>query len=41
MAKVILIESTSFSLITDAYSKKIVGYYIADNLNDEIGPSMR
>jgi transposase InsO family protein len=23
------------SLITDAYSKKIVGYYVADNLNTE------
>ncbi len=29
------------SLVTDAYSKKIMGFYVADNLNTEIGPPMR
>lgn len=29
------------SLVTDAYSKKIMGYFVADNLNTEIGPPMR
>ncbi len=29
------------SLVTDAYSKKIMRYFVADNLNTEIGPPMR
>ncbi len=29
------------SLVTDAYSKQIMGYFVADNLNTEIGPPMR